>query len=357
MAIYSKEFTPVADLKRKRELESRRKARLAPKKPPSGVLEAGAGLAARGNLPGAAAVRNKALRDWQTQEGRRLADVESQLYKEESDTRQAGLSIAADMQKQRMADEQQTGLARFQAGEQAKLQGERLAAQEKLARQKLPGQKGGLTPKQIADLETGFREEYYGKGDRGRELQGKYGTRTEGGLFGIGGEEVSGGGVDAYVRDMMHRYQQPDAQAAQGMPQAKQPALPSYGSITSGGEVVARQGAVPRGGIDTEGYAASLRGGLPQAPRQIEQPTGRIQASLPQVAGLEQLGVEIPEEFTEAERIPGVSRELPQRTKRLLAGLGGLKGQLTSPVDLQKQRPLSRQQRMARRSFIRPRPY
>lgn len=281
MADYDRNFTPVADLKRKREAEERRKALLTPRKAPESAMRAGDAWAARGNQAAAQLFRNSALRRHQERESDRIGRLQEQLLTQGSTAREKALDRESDLSKQRLAGRQQTGLQRLRGDQETSLQEGRLAAESNIAARKAAlagkGKTEGLTPKQRADIEKSLREEYFGTGRRGKELRSQYGERTEGGLFGIGGKEVSGGGVDKYISSMMSRYQ---PQATGSLPAAPT-GTPSYGTITGGGGVL----AASRGGqpVDPEQYAQSL---LPNAPAKaqqqtVEQPTGRVQATLP----------------------------------------------------------------------------
>lgn len=178
---------------------------------------------------------------------------------------------------------------------------------------------------------------FFGKGREGKVLRDKYGDD-----------------FDKYMEDIVAKYGTPQQPVGQ-QPSALLPvADQSRGTITGRGGVL----AASRGGqlVDAEQYAQSL---LPSAPagmqQQVEQPTKRFNVALPQVQGIED--ITIPEEFTAADMIPGVSRAIPQRTQRFISGLDQLGKQLSSPIDLKNREKLNRQRLSTRRSFVRSRPY
>jgi hypothetical protein len=273
MARYSKDFTPVADLKRKREAEAALKARFARREPPRALSSAGAGFAAAGNKAAAAHMRSKALRDWQSGEDRRLADVKKQYYGEQASAGKSALAHGADLQKQRIAGKQQLGLAKFRAKEDRNLQ--ELRGQQQLRVQQLKGSttragqgtgaKGALTAKNKFDIRKGLQTEFYGDNPAGEALRKKYGDN----------------GFGMFATQMEQRYapqqQQPGPVAlpqppAQVRPfkdpstgvwrggQIEQPAtLPSAGSALSPGQLPVSQPAMQQqGGLDTRDQPVSM---------------------------------------------------------------------------------------------------
>lgn len=350
MATYDPNFTPVADLERKREAEARRQERLARRETPDYVKNAGTAFMRGGQAtPASLARKHTALTRWNMRENDRLAKVESQLYGEQADalqsdldraatTQQNRLGRAADMRKQGLIGKQQRGLQELRGEQQLELETMRGELAKTLAGMKgVNGRrKTGLpSTKDMLTARNQLFEQFYGKGRGGKQLRDKY-----------------QGDFDKYVDEIMGAMSPPPP-AQNALPAL--PADPSYGTITRGGQVIAAQVAGQT--VDPEQYASQLKASLPgqaQAQPVVEQPTRKIQATLPQV---EDIDYEIPEMFTEADRIPGVSRVLPQRTQKFIAGTKRLGKDLLSPVDLKKKRELTRPQSRMQKSFIRERPY
>lgn len=302
MADYDRNFTPVADLKRKREAEERRKALLTPRKAPESAMRAGDAWAARGNQAAAQLFRNSALRRHQERESDRIGRLQEQLLTQGSTAREKALDRGADLDKQRLAGQQQYGLQ--------KLQGEQTAQQAQLGRKDAAEARafqalteGRLSPEQ-AEVAGTYRPEFgyrfkdigqptipaIGKGGRQGGLpKAPDMMKTRNDLFqqfydkGRGGSVLRkqyDGDFDKYMADVVGQYGQPPAQQAGALPAAPT-GKPSYGTITGGGGVLAGS----RGGqpVDPEQYAQSL---LPNAPAKaqqqtVEQPTERVQAPMP----------------------------------------------------------------------------
>jgi hypothetical protein len=285
MATYDPNFSPLRDLKKQQAATEERKARLASREPPRSLTKAGSAFMRNGRPTSASTAReHTALSNWQAREDKRLSDVQSQLYQEEAAGRQgrtqAGIGAAGRLAERELQGSQQMGLAKFQAGQEMERLGVRGEQAQTLAGLKLPpADKRGLTQKQRADLETGFRGEYFGKGRQGKGLRKRYGTRTEGGILGIGGDEVPGGGVEAYVTEMMGRYSgQPQGA---GLPSPAGQQVAGSGTVTAG----VRQLSVSPGSDDitvgdasADQYVSKVKAGLPVAaePDKAAPVRGRI---------------------------------------------------------------------------------
>lgn len=316
MATYDPNFTPVADLMRKREAESKMQARLARRETPDYVKDAGTAFMRGGrDTPASLARKHTALTRWGRGENERLAKVKSELYDEQADALQSGLDRSAtaqqsrlgrvaDMRKQKLIGKQQRGLQNLRGEQQLRLETMRGEQAQTLAGMKGASGRGktGLpSKKEMLDARNKLFEQFYGKGSGGKQLREKYQ-----GNFDKYAEEVMGAMAPA-----------PPAQAALPAP----PSDPSSGTITSGGRVIAAQ--VGGQDVDPEKYASQLKASLPgQAQPVIEKPTGRIQATLPQIEdiNIEDYGPII---------TPGMSRV--ERRKLLAGG-----GQSQQSIDLKK---------------------
>ena len=273
MAVYDKNFTPVADLNRKREAEAQLKARLAPGDPGDEIKNAGLAFMKNGrDTPASLARKHTALVNFRERDSERLAGVKQQLYKEEADRRNTALGIAGDMGRQQLIGKQNLGLARFNAKNNRSLQELMGEQQLGLARLKTGASgaragadKGALTAKDKFDIRKGLNAEFYGDNPAGEALRKKYGEN----------------GFGLFATQMEQRYQPQQA----GTAQLPQPVDQSYGTISRGGQVIAGStGGLP---TDPEAFATQLKQGLqPVVQQQILQPTGRVQATLPKEMGL-----------------------------------------------------------------------
>jgi len=258
-------FTPVADLDRRREAAARRADRLAPGKPGDAVKTAGAAFRKNGRDTSASLAReHTALSNFRKQDAERLSGVKQQIYKEEADQRNTALGIAGDMGRQQLTGQQQLGLARLKSGNDRSLQELRGEQQLGIAQLKLgakgkgAGTKGALTAKNRFDIRKGLNAEFYGDNPAGESLRKKYGEN----------------GFGLFATLMEKRYQPQQA----GPAQLPQPVDQSSGTISSGGQVIAAStGGLP---TDPEAFAAQLKQGLqpvsqPVSPQQPLQPSAR----------------------------------------------------------------------------------
>lgn len=320
---------------RRAEADRQLDQRLRPASLPKSVQDAGKAWSAIGNKPAAQLYKNKAIREFEQGERDRLAKVKSQYYGEQSAAEQSALSRTAtaeqsrlgrvaDMDKQQLIGRQQSNLQEM-LGEQAAQQG-RLSLQDTSnARAFKAFTEGRLSPKQASVAGT-YRPEFgYRFDDMGPAQllpQAKGRAVAKGGLpsakdmFGIrkglhgefyGNTPTSRAlkkkygedGFELFLREEMRKYK-PAPPAQPGV----LPVAPAQQDIPTQKLVQGTDGVwtnVPD--PFAEQYAQSL---LPQAPaQQIEQPTGRVQATLP--PSPQDIDFDIPEEFTDADR-PGRSK-------------------------------------------------
>jgi hypothetical protein len=279
MAIYDPNFSPLKDLQARRRADKKRKQRLAPREVPGSVLNAGSAFAIKGNKAAATAMRNRAERDWQQDEDKRLSGVQSQLYKEDADRSESALGRVGDFAKQEMVGSQQLERQEMVGGQQLGLEAARsksalnlderrgkralgLETMRQLGKSGKQKKTGLPSMKDRFSMRGNLRKEFYGKDPTGKGLRKKYGDK----------------GFELFFREQEKFYQPAPEQAAR--PNVNQPPNnPVFRDPVTGVWTNRGAPALPQmSGQDVESYVAGAAGQQGATGQQVNGVLPRIQA-------------------------------------------------------------------------------